>query len=148
MSREIKFRGKRLDNGEWVYGDLTHGFSQHHTFIDDQEVLSDTVGQYTGLHDKNGREIYEGDVLEYDFYYFEGINNGATGFAEWRRQAAEVCFVDGCFTVDEQLIIWLADAEEDTDYEFEPDYEKGLKVIGNIHENSELLQPIRKEENV
>lgn len=71
--REILFRGKRgkqVDNGKWVYGDLIHistddfaiwGFDNHTQFV---SVIPETVCQYTGLKDKNGTRIFEHDIVE------------------------------------------------------------------------------------
>lgn len=74
--REILFRGKRKDNGEWVYGDLTHSIykirdtcvGRYGSEIGMHQVDPATVGQYTGLTDKNGKRIFEGDVVAYPDY--------------------------------------------------------------------------------
>jgi len=132
--REILFRGKRVDNGEWIQGDLVqflpHGIVRIVTQeppYKDAEVDSDTVGQYTGLTDKNGRKIFEGDIihLEYSQVFF-----GGEYFGEY---TAKVSCEEGCFITDgtnngDEIETPLSGFDNDE-----------LEIIGNIHDNPELL---------
>lgn len=116
MNREILFRGKRVDNDEWTEGYFFKIWNK--AFLlwgvtgdspNMEEVIPETVGQYTVLTDKNGKKIFEGDIVE--------SPNGTQGFIEW--QNAECAFLvnigDDWQTMD------------DCPYE----------VIGNIYDNKE-----------
>ena len=132
--REILFRGKRVDNGEWIQGDIVqfpvHGvvrIVEQEPSYKDAEVDSDTVGQFTGLTDKNGRKIFEGDIihLEYSQVFF-----GGEYFGEY---TAEVSYKEGCFITDG---INNGDEIETPLSGFNNDE---VEIIGNIHDNPELL---------
>ena len=118
--REIKFRGKRLDNGEWIVGLLTLDVKRHYRIQYDPmcfSVIVDpaTVGQYTGLKDKNGREIYEEDILQ-DEIGFKG----------------KIIYSMGAF---------YGDFGEGFELQY---FSEGLHeaciLAGNIHDNPELLK--------
>lgn len=129
--REILFRGQRIDNGEWVEGYYAvietplskDGKPEKHlicngTNVFNYEVSPETIGQYTGLQDKNGKKVFEGDILpiyeQGEEYNYKVIYNG------------------DCF------MLAMLDSEQGS-------YPLSIKntiseVIGNIHDNPELLK--------
>lgn len=137
--REIIFRGKRIDNGEWLFGDLRHIFhGEYRAHIVDNsnglnngvcglEVDSSTIGQFTGLTDKNGRKIFEGDIIKWKYLcndhlvYQVVYEKGTAGFVTRRnfnnRDGID-CYSDSVFDDGGDM----------------------SEVIGNIHDNPELLE--------
>lgn len=151
--REILFRGKRIDNDEWVEGDLLQNIDcikirEHEKSIKaiakSFVVYPETVGQYTGFTDKNGRKIFEGDIVKFN------------------RQIGEIAFEKASFGIGTRKNINYQNIEDDVgilsegwnDYSgcyndnfislweiyWNFDNLDGVEVIGNIYDNPELLE--------
>ena len=124
--RKIRFRGKRLDNREWIYGDLQLGDGDHIPMIgvvrgghdpDYYQVEEVTVGQFTGLRDKDSRPIYEGDIV---------MQRGYSGV-----KPMVVRFEQGAFIVG-----WHGGSSTQTRPML---IQKRCEVIGNVIDNPDLL---------
>lgn len=133
--REIKVRGKRIDNGNWTYGfyvlredespvgETWETYNQHlictYDFqgLTEYEVDIETVGQYTGIEDNNDVEIYEGDIVK-NLNHIKSLT-----------RVGVIVFSEGSFRVD-----FLIDESPQVIDRFD------LEVIGNVYDNSELLK--------
>ena len=138
MNREILFRGKRLDNNKWLYG--SHFTDSGEDYIIPQNLLGindyeecqvdqNTVGQFTGLRDKNGVKIFGGDIIKHP--YVDPIFRDLVEMKDGEGVTSEVIFHDGAFVVkyDYDYLIYL-DAFTRHGH---------AEVIGNIYDNPELL---------
>ena len=144
--RTIKFRGKDIKTGEWAYGDLHTLCDKPHIHTEPTVypyagrrsfVYPETVGQFTGLTDKNGKEIYEGDILrttpktDYDkenyvaYEVFWHDNDCASHHIGWQMNR---CHFQGCICGTMYIP------------EFLPKTTATMEVIGNIHDDPELLE--------
>ena len=150
--REIIFRGKRLDNGEWVYGSLFVGFKKSYIcpeaiamyYFDGAlclggfiEVDPSTVGQYTGLKDNNGKEIFEGDIIKAD-----NGNCSSISVVKFGKYYPKMFYamLDMCCPGTRHLNangFYLESNKHADMILFKSRY---LVVIGNVHDNAELLK--------
>lgn len=134
--REIFFRGKRADNGEWVFGGYAKCNNRHYILTDialigkewafkNVEVIPETVGQYTGFTGKNGKKIFEGDIIRTSVYY--GNEIGVIRRGEYDVYSRYVFGGYYCVDKTSALIEWTSSSWR-------------CEVIGNKWDNPELLE--------
>lgn len=137
--REVKFRGKSLNTGEWVYGgyynmeDCLKGNRRHVIVVENtgsgpqtlyEPIDISTLGQCTGLEDKNEKEIYEGDILAPD----KTCRSSSRYFVEWNNKHC-------CFTsIEGGIDNFIGDIDEEIQYSLLSNMKLNLcEIIGNIH---------------
>ena len=147
--REILFRGKRVDNGELVYGyyfKATHHWHNHGihedwilrgvaqnggwvSFHGRHAIVPETLGQFTGLTDKNGKQIFDGDICQ-----INGVSyiDDTPFVVEWNDEYSGWFWKELSFSFPTDTIT--------------PEIAETAEVIGNIHDNPELLTAERREE--
>ena len=165
LVREILFRGKRKDNSEWVKGYIHKmdgygtGYTEYGIQVQDIPtsrpwsvlVEPETIGQFTGVYDKNGNPIFEGDIVE--FYFFDKtrrngelveVKNTKTMLIVWAEQSFHMKELFRNYRLDKELGIIT-----EIIYEYRGDRRQGVyqtnecyfvEVIGNAHDNPELLE--------
>lgn len=134
--RTIKFRGKRATDGQWIYGYYLVNRGEH--FVVPEEVADpfaayedylvdpETIGQFTGLHDSEGREIWEGDIIEVTETTLEREPRKVTGVVVYEESMAEYVIQTKYRMAGSSLGL--------------NGLEHSIRIIGNIHDNPELLQ--------
>ena len=142
--RIIKFRGKTKDEGpkwanlnpvRWLYGNLQvpsvegvgyYMWDKIDGWQYQVEVYPETIGQFTGLYDKNGKEIYEGDILSYAWEIETDVSSPSNDYLEVR-------FVRGVFA-----FLWNGDLDDEC--AIDAPTVCWASVVGNIHDNPELIK--------
>lgn len=146
MSREILYRGKRTYNKKWIEGSLVVDYAGNTYIVWEYEtvkgamissktinVYPETVGEYTGLTDKNGKRIFEGDIVKcrdlYNDIEFTAVvefgNPNSTYSWGWQLYP-----ISGNTYVNLDILLWIETEETGAHAE----------IIGNIHDNPELLE--------
>lgn len=171
MSREIKFRGFSYAKKSWLYGNLIEKEDPtkaeptpwvrliHDRALSAEMVVFSSVGQYTGLKDKNSKEIFEGDIIKFKYYnvfkrWWSNLEQIPIIEQECNQQRSEVkeklttvVYNDGCYILKDGYPVTLVDVARgqrfktgQTSHCDTEEKQWDFEVIGNIYENPELLK--------
>ena len=144
MNREIRFRGKRVDNRKWIMGHYvewidTRGNMNYQIVSTSgyhNDVMPETVGMFSGLYDRTGKEIYDGDVVRvYPLGYNPDAIENSQGYAPYLSKVEWVLYPDKlsetCYEKGHGFLEWRC-VPFTHSYQF-------MEVVGNVYENKELI---------
>lgn len=150
--REIKFRAKDLNTNDWVYGDLEihrkdsrrliHSYNENGDYNRQYDVDEDTIGQFTGLRDKNGREIYEGDIVRKTETTYRMTDLGVVRYCN----------------EEAKFVLHVADKYGEYNFSFVKDFQSQdghatvpchneYEVLGNVYDDKELINNYKRQQN-
>ena len=131
--REIRFRGMYRENGisRWAYGYVTIFRDLAQICSNDEvwNVIPESVGEFTGFHDKKHNPIYEGDICKYKFYIATSVDPDAN--PKIFEGVGVIQFIEGCFMINP------VNNENPIPMHFT---DLSIEIIGNIHQNKDLLK--------
>ena len=135
--REILFRGKRVDNGDWVEGSYINsvvkngvfGYIAGNNVINPKKIYKKTLGQYTGLTDKNGTKIFDGDIVKYHKETYTSMKD-TIGIVEYYNGSYGISYENNQHFLEFSSMSM---------------YVRWYEVIGNIYDNPELLEEKQDE---
>ena len=159
--REILYKAKRIDNGEWVYGSYLYTFcedkncpivgiqGEKHWIVEENGNIfwidEDTICQFTGMYDMNGEEIWENDIIKLHQFLFDGSEYEKEILISIEYMSEMMCFVANLIEAKE-IKRYMGYEDEDTEKvvvpfnDFYGLHEESFEVIGNIFDNAELLE--------
>lgn len=159
--KEYLFRGLRPDNGEWVFGgicdygggieilEVSHYagsmYEPPSTDVYETEVLDESVGQFTGVEDKNGVKVFEGDIIKHHIRFTDNTEKEALGVVKFGSYESKSGSKEVGFYIEWKDSLYSACCRNDIRYWLEDGGEEPAVVVGNVFDNADLIKEVEEQ---